>query len=81
MPIECAILASEAKADLYYTIFWMIVSKILDEKSFLISTWFDFVSSIRKGTPAFKNKICARLEKSCDLIGQRIRLTKLSNEK
>ena len=52
------------KADLHYTIFWTIVSKIHGEKS-----CFDL------------HMVRARLEKSSNLIGQRIQQLKSSDEK
>ena len=45
------------KADLRWTIFWTIVSKIRGETVVLISTWFYFVARMQKGTPAFLNRI------------------------
>ena len=46
----------------------------------LISTRCNFVARMRKGTPASQSRIRARLDKSCDLIGQRIQRTKSSDD-
>ena len=66
-------------ASLVLGTFWTIISKIRGKKVVLISTWLDFAARMRKGTPAFQNRIRARLEKSSYLIGQRIQRTNSKN--